>query len=57
MSEQNGLATAGEARAIGGRVIRRYKLADPLPVNGLQSEGGKLLSVLFIGGGYRGRVT
>jgi hypothetical protein len=36
MSEENGLATVEQIRAIGGRAIRRYKTLDPLPVNGLR---------------------
>lgn len=36
MSENNGLATAEQARAAGSRQTRRYKLLDPLPVSGLR---------------------
>lgn len=36
MSEGNGLATAEQARAAGSRQMRRYRVIDPLPVNGLQ---------------------
>lgn len=36
MSEHNGLSTAEAVRAAGSRQVRRYKLLEPLPVNGLR---------------------
>lgn len=36
MGENNGLATAEQLRASGGKVVRRFKELDPLPVNGMK---------------------
>lgn len=36
MTDENGLASAEQLRALGSRGVRRYKMLDPLPVSGLR---------------------